>query len=549
MKRSIKQRALITAAATLVAAAFGLLAGYWIGREIALRLTASKLSREAALAISETETYSHDDHAVLDAMNASSYPYCSVEDIEFLRHLLSHSIFLKEIGRIRDNRIACSTTLGREHPSSTELPKPDTIGPDGVKVYRNPLFFGLPNVTALQYGDSYVLLYPYFDILRQRSSVHFLTTTVGPEPDQPSSLAGGAALPSWPQRSMDSDFRIGEFLYSTRCSPLSIDHICMTAYFSVSEALLTNRGARKAMLALGGPAGGFFGFIVALLYRRNRSMSQQLRRAVRKDKLRFVYQPIVALESGEIIGAEALARWNDEDGVAVGPDQFIKIAEAGGFVGQITQLAVRHSAHDFADEFRTHPDFHVSVNVAAADLADPRFLPMLDEEMLRAGVKPESLSIEITESSTARHEVAIATILRLRERGHQVHIDDFGTGYSSLSYLNDLSVGAIKIDRSFTRAIGTGSVTLSILPQILAMAEALKLQVIVEGIETSLQASYFSALTQPILGQGWLFGRPVPAEEFHRLLAGSETIAPLLASAALENPFPCSLARESPRFS
>ena len=138
-----------------------------------------------------------------------------------------------------------------------------------------------------------------------------------------------------------------------------------------------------------------------------------------------------------------------------------------------------------------------------------------------------SLAIEVTESSTARIQVALKTIRELRKRGHSVQIDDFGTGYSSLAYLHDLSVDAIKIDRAFTQAIGTEAVTVGILPQILAMAKALNLQVIVEGIETVEQAVYFAGAEMPILGQGWLFGRPVPVEAFHLLLAEAER-APIL---------------------
>jgi sensor c-di-GMP phosphodiesterase-like protein len=121
-----------------------------------------------------------------------------------------------------------------------------------------------------------------------------------------------------------------------------------------------------------------------------------------------------------------------------------------------------------------------------------------------------------------KRKEAIETIRSLRARGHSVHIDDFGTGYSSLSYLHDLSVDAIKIDKAFTKAISTGSLIVGIVPQILAMAEALKLQVTVEGIETEEQAVYFESATQPILAQGWLFGRPVPAADFRRLLAEDE---------------------------
>jgi sensor c-di-GMP phosphodiesterase-like protein len=142
------------------------------------------------------------------------------------------------------------------------------------------------------------------------------------------------------------------------------------------------------------------------------------------------------------------------------------------------------------------------------------------------------VAIEITESSTVMREAAIETIRGLRERGHSVHIDDFGTGYSSLSYLHDLSVDAIKIDKAFTQAIGTGSVIVAILPQILAMAESLNLRVIVEGVETEEQASYFASAKQPVLAQGWLFGRPVPAKEFLRLLAEDEKTASALADAS-----------------
>ncbi|MGA3009434.1 MAG: EAL domain-containing protein, partial [Terracidiphilus sp.] len=132
------------------------------------------------------------------------------------------------------------------------------------------------------------------------------------------------------------------------------------------------------------------------------------------------------------------------------------------------------------------------------------------------------LAIEIAESCTARHQLAMETILRLHQRGFGIDIDDFGTGYSSLAYLHDLSVDSIKVDKVFTHAIGTEAVTVTVLPQILAMAEALDLAVIVEGIESEQQANYFSTYNQPIFGQGWLFGYPVAAEEFLRLLAEDE---------------------------
>jgi sensor c-di-GMP phosphodiesterase-like protein len=247
---------------------------------------------------------------------------------------------------------------------------------------------------------------------------------------------------------------------------------------------------------------------------------QQLRRAVAHNKLQVVYQPIVSLVNERIVGAEALARWIDEDGSVVEPEQFIRIAEDHGFVGDITKLVVRRVLLDFGDTFRKHADtFRLSVNVAASDLIDPEFLTMLDSSLKQAKVKPKSLAIEITESSTANRDDAMETIRILRSRGHSIHIDDFGTGYSNLSYLLYLSVDTIKIDKVFTQVIGTESVTVAILPQILAMAKSLGMEVIVEGIETAHQQNYFFQPTKHMYGQGWLFGRPVPVDEFHTLLA------------------------------
>jgi sensor c-di-GMP phosphodiesterase-like protein len=520
MKRTLKQRVVVSLIATMAAAACGLLIGYWAGRAITLWLTAGRLSHEAALALDESAAFSRDAHAAVVAMNNARNPDCSTEDLQLLHDILYRSYLLKEIGRLHGNRIACSTTLEHTH-SAAELPKPDSIGNDGVKVYRDPPGFRLPDapVTILQDGDSYVVLNMRIDNLRNFAPVRILTTVIGPVQSQSEAPAVSYAQPTRQQLTRNGDFRVGQILYSTRCSTLSIDSVCVTASLSESEALHALRGELKAFTVLGGLMGGFLGFAVALLYRRSRSMAQQLRRAIRSDKLRVEYQQIVSMPSGRIVGAEALARWTDEDGFEVGPEIFIKIAEERGFVGSITRLVVRHVLRDFAATLRARPDFRLSINAAAADLGDPQFLPMLEHALRRAGVAAQSVVIEITEGSTAQHETAIAAILRLHERGHRVHIDDFGTGYSSLSYLHALSVDAIKIDRSFTHTIGTEAVTGAILPQILAMAEALKLQVIVEGIETGQQADYFSPSAQPIFGQGWLYGRAVAPEEFHRLLA------------------------------
>jgi sensor c-di-GMP phosphodiesterase-like protein len=292
----------------------------------------------------------------------------------------------------------------------------------------------------------------------------------------------------------------------------------VTATTTVPEAFQGEGGMAVGGTILGGLSGGLLGMMIAFIFSRSLNMEQQLRRAVAGDSLDLNYQPIVSMDSERIVGAEALARWVDEDGSVVGPDVFIKIAEARGFVTQVTRLIIRRALKDFGETLRTRADFRLSVNVTAQDLCDPGFLPMLDEAVKKARITPKSLVIEITESSTANRADAMETIRELRWRGHSIHIDDFGTGYSSLSYLLYLNVDCIKVDQAFTKAIGTESVTVAILPQILAMAEALKMGVVAEGVETEQQANYFSGSGREIHGQGWLFGRPVPLHEFLQLL-------------------------------
>jgi sensor c-di-GMP phosphodiesterase-like protein len=521
MKRARKIRILVALAATLLAACCGVGAGYVLGGGLALRQAKHQIQEDAAGLIAEEIATLREAFATMEKMHSSPYPYCSAAEIGYFRKLLFQTDYLSDAGRMRGGIIDCSSVLGHANLPREPL-KPVIVMGSGVRVYRetSPLQVRNKPTFGLQVDDLYVVINSNTGRPEGSPPFHFILTVIPALHRSPVRLLSTSPQPNDALFTREGLSRKRDTLYFTLCTSDTLS--CVTTYTTISQALRADRSLLRICMALGGLTGALFGVILSIFYRRNRSMEQQLRRAIRKDKLRVEYQQIVSLASGRIVGAEALARWTDEDGFAVGPDIFIKIAEERGFVGAITRLVMRHVLRDFAATFRSHPDFQLSINVAATDLADPRFLPMLEHALKRAGVAARSVAIEITESSTARYEAAIAAILLLHQRGHSVHVDDFGTGYSSLSYLHDLAVDAIKIDRTFTQSIGTEAVTAGILPQILAMAEALNLQVIVEGIETSQQAEYFAAQAQPILGQGWLFGRAVTSEEFHRLLAEDE---------------------------
>jgi sensor c-di-GMP phosphodiesterase-like protein len=469
----------------------------------------SSLDHYAKLVAVQQDASSKEARELLQVLKKSPYPFCSETEVAYFRELVFRSEYLKDAGRIRDGKIECSATAGHPaHPIGQFNGRSPQS--DGTIAYSNlmPLRDDALKRDGLQWGDNFVVFGSHLPAGIGSFPMHLAIDMTSPATPA-SGASNGLAL-------REGIVRTGDTLYATRCSALHLS--CVTSSASVSDCLRGEIGQVGACTIFGGIAGVLFGIVFARARRRSVNLEQQLRRALAGDRLQVAYQPIVSLGSGQIVGAEALARWNNEEGVPVSPDVFIKLAEEHGFVGLITRQVLRRALHDFAETLRNRPAFRLNVNVAAADLADPKFLPMLDDSLEHAKVSPSSLAIEITESSTADREVAMESIRLLRRRGHSIYIDDFGTGYSSLSYLLYLSVDTIKIDKAFTRAIGTESVTVAILPQIMAMAKSLNLEVVVEGIETDQQALYFNG-TQRVYGQGWLYGRPISAEEFRALLA------------------------------
>jgi len=524
MNRKSRQDFLVNKVAAFVVTLGGLAAGYLLGSVFSLQLATHRLDRYAEMTTAQDDASFTEARAVLSELQNSSYAVCSDSEIAYFRGLVSRSEHLKDVGRIIGDKIQCSAS-GRQSRSLGQL-EPMTRQQDGTVVYNSfPAVRATdPKRTALQLGTSYVAFATDPPAAPARIPMHVATSTkdaaIGP-------ILGGTAMVQAFDWTANGTKRLGNMIYATHCSTLQSN--CVTAFTSVAEAAHGEVSVIIASTAAGGALGVFLGMGFSFLFRRNNNISQQLRRAVRRDQLQVVYQPIVVLATRQIVGAEALARWTDEDGNTVDPEVFVKIAEENGFVGALTKSILRHSLHDFAKTLKSRPGFRLSINVSGMDLVDPEFLPMLDTSLKEAEVAPESVVIEISEKSTSKSEAAMETIRDLRRMGHSIHIDDFGTGYSNLDKLLYLFADTIKIDKAFTGVIGTESVAVAILPQILAMAKSLNLEVIVEGVETDHQADYFTADPPQVYGQGWLYGRPVAFENFQGLLIDNLT-ATLAAS-------------------
>ena len=250
-------------------------------------------------------------------------------------------------------------------------------------------------------------------------------------------------------------------------------------------------------------------------------LETDLRRAVDGGSFELHYQPIVDLTDARVVGFEGLIRWDHHARGMVSPAMFIPISEETGLIVPIGRWVLREACRQLRAWVDEHPgadELLLSVNVSGRefdqpDLAD-RILATIDE----VGLAPGQLKLEITETAIIRSpENAVAVLTRLKDAGIKLALDDFGTGYSSLSYLHRLPFDTIKIDRSFINEIGGDGQSPVIVRTILNLAESLGMEVIAEGIETADQWRVLRELGCQF-GQGWHFGRPVPASKAKQLL-------------------------------
>ncbi|NJN95338.1 MAG: EAL domain-containing protein [Anaerolineales bacterium] len=221
-------------------------------------------------------------------------------------------------------------------------------------------------------------------------------------------------------------------------------------------------------------------------------LETDLRRAVENQELQLYYQPIVAINNGQISGVEALLRWPHPKRGFISPAEFIPLAEEIGLIIPMSEWLLRLACRQAkAWHDKGHTDFNVTVNISARQFQD-QHLPELVETILHeTGLPAGALGLEITESAAMlSQDLSILPLTKLSELGLLISIDDFGIGYSSLSRLKSLPVNKLKIDQSFTRDITTDSDDRAIIRAIIAMAHSLKLKVVAEGVETAEQLSF-----------------------------------------------------------
>jgi diguanylate cyclase (GGDEF)-like protein len=253
---------------------------------------------------------------------------------------------------------------------------------------------------------------------------------------------------------------------------------------------------------------------------RRAALEKGLRKGLEQEEFILHYQPVIDLKSGGVVGSEALIRWNHEELGMVSPVEFIPIAEEVGLIGELGEWILRSACRQNKKwQDAGMPHMRIAVNLSARQFQQQNLVNSIMEVLAETELDPRYLELEITESvAMFNEEYIIAKMQALSNLGVRIAIDDFGTGYSSLSYLRKFPIHTLKIDKSFVDDIHIDSDDMQIITTIISMAHSLKLNVIAEGIETIQQLNFMKEhLCNE--AQGYLFSRPISAEEFDQALA------------------------------
>jgi diguanylate cyclase (GGDEF)-like protein len=248
-------------------------------------------------------------------------------------------------------------------------------------------------------------------------------------------------------------------------------------------------------------------------------LEKKIRRALNHDEFELYYQPQIDSVSGEIVGAEALIRWNDPDKGLISPDDFLPVAEQSGLILPIGEWVINTACQQARRWQHAYPQpLRLAINVSARQFSDDHLLSHVSYALQRHHLDPALLELEITEQVAIKDINQTIRILEaLQALGVHTAVDDFGTGYSSLAYLSQFPLRTLKVDQSFTQSMTPTKDGLAIVTAIIAMAHALSLEVVAEGVETPEQQTLLQRLKCDYL-QGYLFSRPLPANQFMALL-------------------------------
>ncbi|MCO7472656.1 EAL domain-containing protein [Stenotrophomonas maltophilia] len=474
----------------------------------AVSVEQQRLHAIAERSLRRTEVSYQEALAALKSAEATVLPPCGAEHILRMQTLVMTTPSSDQMGYFEGGKLRC-TSWG-PFLRNVDQPTPDHVTSDGVGITVDvrPEAAGRRPMLSIMYGPYDVLVDPrrFVDVIVDPDvrlalaspDGRLLTQQDGMDPTLLQQLLRepGEGLD---RNTLYASARSGEWL-----AIATAPRTALTATFRQQAWLFVPLGLLMAAAGAG---------LVIWLSRRRLSMRGELRIAIRRRELYLHYQPIIELDTGICVGAEALVRWQRPDGTQVRPDLFIPLAEEAGMIAAITDLVIENVVADMRELLAEDRSAHIAINLAAEDISSGRALKVISQRMAGSGILPQQIWLEATEHGFLDIDRARTMLAAARRAGHSVAIDDFGVGYSSLQYLQQLPLDALKIDKSFIDAIGTESATSPVTPHIIGMARELGLWLVAEGVETEAQLAYLHS-QHVQFGQGWLFSRPLPRDEF-----------------------------------
>lgn len=346
------------------------------------------------------------------------------------------------------------------------------------------------------------------ELLARGSGDEFLLVTAPGDWGEPEEKGaqGAAKIAEWIIQVLGQPFQVGDFEYYIGAS-VGIS-LPTPDQADVQELLSQADSAMRQAKASGGNTFAFYSGALTEHHTRRLALESQLHRGVREREFVLVYQPIVRLDTGEMVGAEALLRWPQEDGTWLGPQDFIEVAEETGLMvplgGWVFQEACRQ-ARAWAD---AGLDLYVSVNLSTHQLLSPSLVQDLQDPIEKAGVSPGGLELEVTEGAIMTDPPRTEGVLEdLHAYGLRIAVDDFGTGYSSLSRLKHLPISTLKIDKDFVLGLPHNANDRTIVRSIIQLAGNLGMRTVAEGVETANHRQGLMELGDHLV-QGNYFSRP-----------------------------------------
>jgi sensor c-di-GMP phosphodiesterase-like protein len=525
----------VTVAAALLAVAIPVgLAIQLAGRQA----RAAEMQRVAAWAqavLDRSETAARQVNAALDALVAANpADPCSPANLALMRQHALGSQYLKAIGHVVGERITCSSLGAGVEDLELGPVAADWISPAGIRIRPDARFpFDRRGDYLVVERDGYAAVVARdmaIDIALSAGDGEGASLATFSTFNGRVLVARGHVEPAWlaVRTGLPGERSIATFIKDDHVVAVAVSnrwYVGAVAAVPVGHIAALTHSTARVLLPVGALAGLMLAGAMFYWRRQQTSLPAILRLALKRNEFWLLYQPVVDLQTGQWVGGEALLRWRRPDGEMVPPDLFIPAAENAGMIRAITGRVLELVVQDLRGVAAREPGLHIAVNLSCQDLeASAGTLSALRRVAARTGLAPGNLLVEISERGLPESQAARAVLDEIRAAGFRVAIDDFGTGYSNLAHLANFTLDYLKIDKLFVDTMRGDGATSSVVPHIIEIARTLNLKVIAEGVETDEQVQFLKELGVQY-AQGWLFGKPMEAEELLRGHARSRAAA------------------------